>query len=193
MEENHTQELIMQEALQLFASKGYAAVSMRDIASAVGIRASSIYHHFGAKQEIFDALVQKADDLKEHLRLMFLQTFAQVQDVEEDAFIQAGVFFLTGYLFHEQVRPLLQVLECERFHSEEAQKAWSELLFQAPLEHEEKVFQMLIERGGIVGTDAKELAAQYQSAILLAYFTGDIEQLKRQLKNFYQRTFRPCA
>lgn len=49
MEEKNTRELIMQEALDLFAAKGYAAVSMRDIAAAVGIRASSIYHHFSGK------------------------------------------------------------------------------------------------------------------------------------------------
>lgn len=36
MEENNTREIIMQEALELFAIKGYAAVSMRDIARAVG-------------------------------------------------------------------------------------------------------------------------------------------------------------
>lgn len=189
MEEKNTRDLIMQEALVMFAAKGYAAVSMRDIAAAVGIRASSIYHHFEGKQELFDALVQKANDMKEHLKAVFLNAFSQVESVEEEPFVQAGISFLTGYLQHPQVEPLLRVLECERLHNEEADKAWSELLFRAPLEHEANVFRMLKERGQIIEDDAEELAAEYQAAIMLAYFTGDVVQLQKQLRRFYQRTF----
>ena len=76
MEEKNTRELIMQEALDLFAAKGYAAVSMRDIAAAVGIRASSIYHHFSGKQELFEALIQKANGVKDSLQAVFLNAFS---------------------------------------------------------------------------------------------------------------------
>lgn len=189
MEEKSTREMIMQEALVMFAAKGYAAVSMRDIAAAVGIRASSIYHHFRGKQEVFDALVQTANEIKEGLQTMFLNAFSKIETVVEDAFVQAGVFFLTGYLQNPQIELLLKVLECERLHNEEADRAWRELLILAPIEHEIHVFCMLKERGAIVEDNEDELAAEYQAAILLAYFTGDIEQLQKQLRRFYQRVF----
>ena len=95
MEERNTRELIMQEALNLFAEKGYAAVSMRDIATAVGIRASSIYNHFSGKQELFDALIQKANAVKYSLQAVFMNAFSKVETVEEEAFVQTGLFFLT--------------------------------------------------------------------------------------------------
>lgn len=190
MEEKNTRELIMQEALNLFADKGYAAVSMRDIATAVGIRASSIYNHFSGKQELFIALVQKANGVKNSLQAVFMNAFSKVETVEEEAFVQAGVFFLTGYLHNPQVAPLLKVLECERFHNEEADKAWCELMLSAPLEHEVTIFKMLKVSGLIEDENAEDLAAEYQSAILLAYFTKDLEQLQRQLRRFYQRIFR---
>lgn len=189
MEGKNTREIILQEALRLFASKGYAAVSMRDIAAKVGIRASSIYHHFSGKQELFDALIQKASDVKDSLQAVFLNAFSKAEAVGEEAFVQAGVFFLTGYLQNTQVAPLMKVLECERFHNEDADRAWHELLIFAPLEHETNVFRMLKERGEIVDDSAKELAAAYQAAILLAYFTGDIKQLQIQLHRFYKRVF----
>lgn len=189
MEEKNTRELIMQEALNLFAAKGYAAVSMRDIATAVGIRASSIYNHFSGKQELFDALVQKANNIKNSLQVVFLNAFSKVEAVEEDAFVQTGAFFLTGYLQNPQIAPLLRVLECERFHNENADRAWQELMISAPIEHEINIFNMLKIRGIIEDENAKVLASEYQSAILLAYFTGDIDQLKQQLKRFYQRIF----
>ena len=98
MEEKNTREIIMQEALELFAIKGYAAVSMRDIARAVGIRPSSIYHHFKGKQELFDALIQKANDIKNSLQEVFLNAFAKSEAVGQEAFVRAGMFFLKEYL-----------------------------------------------------------------------------------------------
>jgi TetR/AcrR family transcriptional regulator, cholesterol catabolism regulator len=43
---------ILDVARELFAARGYAATSMRDIAQADGIRASSLYSHFPSKAEI---------------------------------------------------------------------------------------------------------------------------------------------
>lgn len=190
MEEKNTREIILREALNLFSRKGYAAVSMRDIATVVGIRASSIYHHFNGKQELFEVLIQKAMDVKEALQAVFLNALSKAGTVEEEAFVQTGVYFLTGYLQNAQVEPLLKVLECERFHNEEADRVWKELLIFAPLEHEENVFRLLRERGEIkIDMTDKELATEYQAAIMLAYFTGDSQQLQIQLHNFYKRVF----
>lgn len=44
---------IIIEAANLFASKGFEATSIRDIASASGILSGSLYHHFASKEEIF--------------------------------------------------------------------------------------------------------------------------------------------
>lgn len=43
---------IREAAARLFRDKGYAATSMRDLAGAVDIKASSIYNHFDSKEEI---------------------------------------------------------------------------------------------------------------------------------------------
>jgi len=45
-------------SLRLFAQSGYAAVSMRTIADAVGIQASAIYNHFPTKQAILYAILK---------------------------------------------------------------------------------------------------------------------------------------
>ncbi|MDD7939231.1 TetR/AcrR family transcriptional regulator [Actinomycetospora lutea] len=47
---------IVSAAAAIFASRGYAAVGMRDIADAVGIRGASLYHHFSSKEEILYAI-----------------------------------------------------------------------------------------------------------------------------------------
>ncbi len=43
---------IREAAARLFRDKGYAATSMRDLAGAVDIKASSLYNHFDSKEDI---------------------------------------------------------------------------------------------------------------------------------------------
>lgn len=44
-------------ALRLFARHGYAAVSMREIASEVGVGAGALYNHFATKQDLLNELM----------------------------------------------------------------------------------------------------------------------------------------
>jgi AcrR family transcriptional regulator len=47
-----TAERILRESALLFGSRGFAAVSMREIAQAVGITAAALYNHYKSKEEI---------------------------------------------------------------------------------------------------------------------------------------------
>ena len=53
-----TRERIVYEALVLFSKKGYSDVYVAEIASAVGIKAPSLYKHFKSKRDIFDECVK---------------------------------------------------------------------------------------------------------------------------------------
>ncbi|MGF7120516.1 TetR/AcrR family transcriptional regulator [Rhodococcus sp. BE178] len=48
---------IMAASAKLFYERGYAATSIRDIAEAVDISSSTLYHHFKNKQEVLHAIV----------------------------------------------------------------------------------------------------------------------------------------
>ncbi len=49
---------LLEVAAGLFATKGYAETTMRDIADATGILAGSIYHHFSSKEAMLDELLR---------------------------------------------------------------------------------------------------------------------------------------
>lgn len=59
MERRKTRQNILDQALDLFAVKGYEGVTVKDIAGAVGIKDSSLYKHFKSKQEIYDSLLDE--------------------------------------------------------------------------------------------------------------------------------------
>jgi AcrR family transcriptional regulator len=50
-------EEIIKTAAKLFKEKGYSAVTMRDLAAAMGIKAASLYNHITSKQEILKAII----------------------------------------------------------------------------------------------------------------------------------------
>jgi AcrR family transcriptional regulator len=58
MQTPSTKERIMDAAIRLFSDTGYDAVSMRDIAAEVGIKAASIYNHFPSKRDILKKIFE---------------------------------------------------------------------------------------------------------------------------------------
>jgi AcrR family transcriptional regulator len=48
---------IIKTAAKLFKEKGYSAVTMRDIAKAMGIKAASLYNHINSKQDILKSII----------------------------------------------------------------------------------------------------------------------------------------
>lgn len=64
-----TKSLIYQHALKLFATRGYARTSLREIADAVGIEAASLYTHIKSKQALLYDLMEFGNrDLLERLK-----------------------------------------------------------------------------------------------------------------------------
>ncbi|MEG0830366.1 MAG: TetR/AcrR family transcriptional regulator [Anaerovoracaceae bacterium] len=55
-----TVKLILEEALKLFIEKGYESTSIQDIINHLGgLSKGAIYHHFKAKEDIFEAVCRK--------------------------------------------------------------------------------------------------------------------------------------
>ncbi|NNC70908.1 MAG: TetR/AcrR family transcriptional regulator [Flavobacteriaceae bacterium] len=54
--ETRKQEIVKTSA-KLFKEKGYSAVTMRDLAQAMGIKAASLYNHINSKQEILSEII----------------------------------------------------------------------------------------------------------------------------------------
>ncbi len=66
-------ERILEQAIPLFSERGYAAVSMRNIAAKVGISAAALYYHFPDKHTLYleamtHAFADKFETLTEALK-----------------------------------------------------------------------------------------------------------------------------
>ncbi len=59
LDDTTTRSRILNAALELFATHGYAGTSIRQLARAVGLRESSLYNHFDGKAAIYAALIDE--------------------------------------------------------------------------------------------------------------------------------------
>lgn len=56
LQESTRKKEILEHAAHLFRIKGYAGTSMRDLASAVGMEAASLYNHMSGKQQLLEII-----------------------------------------------------------------------------------------------------------------------------------------
>jgi len=61
MRNTNTKQKILTEAVKLFATQGFEAVTVEMIADAVGIKAPSLYKHYLSKHDIFDHILTEME------------------------------------------------------------------------------------------------------------------------------------
>ncbi len=55
-----TTERILDVAEELFAERGYAGTTLRDVATRAGLRIPSLYNHFGSKESLYAAVFERS-------------------------------------------------------------------------------------------------------------------------------------
>ena len=173
--EQSTKEKILAVALDMFSVDGYTAVSIRDIGKAVGIKESSIYYHFKNKEDIFQTILDRAEQLAQKRKENFNNALCAVSKVECEKFIYAGIAYIEDYLLEDKIHKLIRMLIMEKQRNGHAAIIYHKLLFTSPLEHHKNVFTFMMDKGYIHEDNPDFLAAEYQSIILYVfhkYFLG---------------------
>lgn len=197
-----TKQRILLEALRLFSKRGYDAVSVEQIASAVGIKAPSLYKHYKSKKDIFDAIFE--DTAKRYEE--FIQTISiPVTDSKQDVVVFENITAedlvqkvksLIEYSLHdENISKFRKMMTIEQFRSPELSKLYSDRYVNQIQNYHTDLFTKMIEAGVLKKEDPCILAMVYDAPILVMLSECDrhpekeeecIKKLEDHVRLFYR-------
>src|SRR5699024_12001282 len=119
------------EALSLFSVHGYDAVTIRQIASAVGIKESSIYNHFTNKQDILNKIIdetlERYYDVLENIKLPELEddNVSELYDyITNEILLDMCTKIFLFYLKDDYISKLRRLLTIEQYGNKEIAKTF---------------------------------------------------------------------
>lgn len=143
MEATEARRRVLDVAEDLFARKGYSAVTLRDIATGVGIKHASLYHHIpGGKEELYVEVTTR--HLERHRAGLAAALAAAGPDV------RAALHATAGWLLSQPPMDLLRMVHADLPAIAPAQaRRISELAFRALIAPVEAALVAARERGEI--------------------------------------------
>ncbi len=209
MKQEDTKQKILDKALELFAEQGYDAVSVGQIAEAVGVKAPSLYNHFPSKRAIFDALVAstaaryEADTDRIDIHVQNAQrdipVFTEIS--AEGLFEKVRQIF--EYSLHDPViSRFRRMMTIEQFRSPELAALYSKRYVERILRYHAGIFRALIAAGEITAEDPDALAMLYVAPVLTLIGVCDrqperegecLQQLQKHVSLFFGMVHRGDA
>jgi len=201
----NTHEKIWREALNLFSVKGFEAVSVRDIAGAVGIKESSLYNHYKNKQDIFDTIIRecwsRTDEQFHSIALLGddrqwaadEQTVGLYADITPEQLTELALHIF-DYIFTDETNvKMRRMLTLEQYRSDYLTQAFRQTSFDAALDYQSALFAGLMHAGSFVEADPYMVAMAFFAPIFLIFYKYDNteqglqdarEMFKRHLSHF---------
>lgn len=201
-----TRHRILDAALTLFAEKGYANVFVAEIADAVGIKAPSLYKHFGSKQEIFGAILKEMkssyDRQAAALRLNGSDALADAATfaaASTEELVKTGLGLFLFFLHDGYAQKFRKMMTVEQFRNPELARLLTKQYGDDPLAYQSAMFAFLGRAGVLQQRDPDVMALQFYAPIHMlltmcdrqperkAELTAFLEKHIRQFSSIYAR------
>ena len=173
MRQEDTRQRILEKALELFSENGYDAVSVGEIAAAVGVKAPSLYNHFPGKRAIFDAIVEETaaqyerytDGLDVHVQDA-AKDLPVFRTITEDA-LAGKVRQIFVYSLHDEtIRRFRRMMTMEQFRSPELAALYSRRFVERLAAYHAALFRRLMGAGELREGDADALGLMYAAPVV---------------------------
>lgn len=187
MKQEDTKQRILDKALELFSEKGYDAVSVGEIAKAVGIKAPSLYNHFPSKQAIFDAIVEstavqyEADTDKIDIHVQNVQKdIPNFTNITEEVLFKKVRQIFEYSIHNETISRFRKMMTIEQFRSPKLAELYSKRYVERILNYHAGIFRALIASGEISAEDPDALAMMYVAPVVTLLGVCDRQKEREQ-------------
>lgn len=189
----NNKEKIFHVSIDLFSKYGYDGVSIRKIASEVGIKESSIYNHYKSKESILDSILDYyiermlANDIP-------LNQVSTNMDEGFDCFYKAGLNAFLSQLKDEEMSKITRLILIESFHNEKIREFMKKSIIEGAVNGWIVLFDLMKSKKLIKkDADSNQLAQSfYKYGLFLLYEhyiinypENDVEFLEKMAQDSY--------
>ncbi|WP_165251681.1 TetR/AcrR family transcriptional regulator [Adlercreutzia sp. ZJ304] len=158
-----TKQRILDEALFMFAQRGYEGTNMRELAQALGLGKSALYKHYASKEDIWISML-------EALEAHYSQSFGSEDNLPPipsscDELVEMSIQ-MVGFTIHDEKIVLTRRLLLAEQHRDERAKALASEHFLKRLERIfTHVFAGMMDKGLLKRCDPQLLALAYTAPV----------------------------
>lgn len=182
-----TKELILYESLNLFSTRGFEAVSVRDISASVGIRESALYKHYKNKQDIFDSIVNEMSNRMTNIHVELAiplssdyEAVSAYESISLEALQEISCRLFSFYLKDDIVSKFRKMLTIEQYRSSEIGQKFNDIFIEGTLQYQSSLFQQMIEQNLFIQGDSRIMALNFYSPIFLLLYKYDANPEKEK-------------
>lgn len=156
-----TKDKIFDTALDLFSKKGYDSVSVRTIASEVGIKESSIYNHYSSKKDILMSILNYFEEYFKGNPLDD-ENIRKLLEENPEEFYHQGSEMFKQQIFEEKILKIMKLIFVQMYQIDEVKEVFLREILGGSTDFLSDVFEILIQKN-VIGSDCNpnKLAEMY--------------------------------
>ena len=166
-----TKERILEEALTLFAERGYNGTGVDLIAERVGIKGPSLYKHFKGKEDILNTLIDRAEE-------RYNETFGSEENLgpiprSKEEFIRYALGRIEFSMKDPMIRRIRMFLVQEQFRNERLAKITTSHQVDGLQRMYVKIIRGMMEEGFFKKDDPEMLAMETTAPVVIMMAKAD--------------------
>lgn len=156
-----TKDKIFDMALDLFSKTGYDSVSVRTIASEVGIKESSIYNHYSSKKDILMSILNYFEEYFKGNPLDD-ENIRKLLEENPEEFYHQGSDMFKQQIFEEKILKIMKLIFVQMYQIDEVKEFFLREILGGSTDFWSDVFEILIQKN-VIGSDCNpnKLAEMY--------------------------------
>lgn len=183
MEKMPTKNRILESALALFSEKGYDGVGVDLIAENAGIKGPSLYKHFKGKEDILDALIEKAESY-------YQINFGTAQNpgktpASMDELVELSLKRIEFTLHDPMIKKVRRMLTMEQFRSHRIGLLTTKYNIDSVLGVYREIFRQMIADGTMRAGNPEMLAMEF--ALPVSMLIQQIDREPEREQEIFQR------
>ena len=158
-----TKERILATALDMFSQNGYAGTNIRELTASLGLVKSSMYRHFGSKEEIWNTLLDEMIAYYDE-RFGSPEHLPPVPETPEEL-VAMTMRMVNVTVRDEKIIKTRKLLMIEQFRDDRARELASKHFLTGLRDMFTPIFQGMMDKGLIRKDDPTMLAFAYTAPI----------------------------